>query len=269
LIQSVNRVISNEATRYGDDALNGIVLLLLIEAMTPGSQQCHLHSRALMQLIKGRGKRGCLSDHIDVGLAILTSKAQIAYLDHLQPGLAGIEEAWAWKWEVHFAVATLRGLSDWVLQNLRIFYFNPVLKNSVFLQSIQKFGQPTDTFELSQQIFVLCYVAVALWEIQDVPKCICILQALSARYDQLGQDRSLSNTLWVCIRGMDDNKDLQFQAIRLTRVFHRLTDETQSILRSFLTGLCRVVYGSSIGMLLTEQDYTTIHQEALAGLPYG
>jgi hypothetical protein len=267
LIQCVNRVISNEATRYGDDALNGIVLLLLIEAMTPGSQHCHLHSRALIKLLSRRRKRSCLSDHIDVAVAILTSKAQITYLDRLQPGLAGIEEASAWKEEVDFAVTTLRGLSDWVRQTLRSSYCNPTLENSVFLQSIQDFGPPADDFVLSQQVFALCYIAVALWEIQDVPKCIAFLQALSARHEQLGQDRSLPTLLWICIRGTDDCKDLQFQALRLTRVFHRLTAKTQAMVRSFLSGLCGVVYGASIGVLLTEEDCTIIYQDAVAGLP--
>lgn len=267
LIQCVSRVISNEATRYGDDALNGVVLLLLIEAMTPGSQQCHLHARALIQLLSRRRKHDCLSDHIDVALAILTSKAQITYLDHLQPGLAGIEEAGVWEEEVDFAVKTLGGLSNWVRQTLREFYCSPKLKNSVFLQSIQDFGQPADDFVLSQQVFVLCYIAVALWGTQDVPKCIRFLQMLAARHEELGQDRSLPTILWICIRGTDDYKDLQFQAIRLIRVFHRLTDQTQSMLKSFLSGLCAVAHGSSIGVLLTESDCTTIYQEALTGLP--
>lgn len=269
LIQCLNRVISNEATRYGDDALNGVVLLLLFEAITPRSQQLHLHSRALKQLLSKRGSRGYLSDHVDVGLAVLTSKAQIAYLDHLQPGLAGIQEAWSWKAEVDFTLTTLRGLCDWVLQKLRDFYRNPILQNSLFLRSLQRFEQPTDTFEQSQQIFALCYIAVALLEAQDVPECIRFLQTLSVYHEQLDSARPLSNTVWACIRGTWDSKDLQFQAIRLTRVFHRLTDETQLVLRRFLKGICGVVCGSSKGGLLTEQDYTTIHQEALAGLPCG
>jgi hypothetical protein len=89
LIQSVNRVISNEATQHGDDAFNGVMLLLLSEARKPRRQECRIHSRALMQVMSRRGERGYLSDHVDVGLAILTSKAQIAYLDtHSLAGLA-------------------------------------------------------------------------------------------------------------------------------------------------------------------------------------
>src|SRR5271155_4869654 len=200
LIRCLNHVISNEETRYGHDTVNGVVLLLLLEALTPGSQHIHLHSRALMQIFSRRGNRGCLSDHIDVGLAILTSKAQIAYLDHLQPGQAGIEEALTWNGEVNFTVATLRGLSNWVLQSQRDFYRNPVLRDSAFLRSIQEFNQPTDTFELSQQMFVLFYIAVVIWEVrEDIPKCIRFLQTLSARHECLEPDRPLPNTSWVCI----------------------------------------------------------------------
>lgn len=270
LIRYLNRIISNDETRYGRDAVNGVVLLLLLEALTPGSQHIHLHSRALMQIFSRRGNRGCLSDHIDVGLAILTSKAQTAYLDHLQPGQAGIEEALTWKGEVNFTVATLRGLSNWVLQSQRDFYGNPALRDSAFLQSIQEFNQPTDTFELSQQMFVLSYIAVVIWEVrEDIPKCIRFLQTLSARHECLEPDRPLPNTAWVCIRGIDDNKELQYQAIRLMRVFHRLTDKTQSMIRGFLTGLCGVVAGSSVGIILTGHIFMAINKEALAGLPRG
>jgi hypothetical protein len=270
LIRCLNRVISNEETRYGNDAVNGVILLLLLEVLTPGSQHIHLHSRALMHLFSRRGNRGCLSDHIDVGLAILTSEAQIAYLDHLQPGQAGIEEALAWKGEVSFTVATLRDLSDWVLQSQRDFYGNPVLRDSVFLQSIQKFNQPTDTFESSQQMFTLCYIAVVIWEVrEDIPKCIRFLQTLSARHACLEPDRPLPSTVWVCIRGIDDNKEPQYQAIRLMRVFHRLTDKTQSMIKGFLAGLCGVVAGSSIGIILTGHIFMAINREALAGLPLG
>jgi hypothetical protein len=120
----------------------------------------------------------------------------------------------------------LRGLTDWIQQTLRIFNCAQMLKNSTFLRSIQEFGQPEDDFVLSQQIFILCYIAAVLWDIQNVPKCIHSLQKLSARHEQLGQAQYLPNILWACIRGIDGNKDLQFQALRLTRVFHRLTDET-------------------------------------------
>jgi hypothetical protein len=270
LIRCLNRVISNDETRYGHDAVNGVVLLLLLEALTPGSPHIHLHSRALMQLFSRRGNRGFLSDHIDIGLAILTSKAQTTYLDHLQPGQAGIEEALTWKGEVDFTVATLRGLSDWVLQSQQHFYGNPVLRDSVLLQSIQKFNLPTDTFELSQQMFTLFYIAVVIWEVRnDIPRCIRFLQALSARHERLELDRPLPNTVWVCIRGIDDNKELQYQAIRLIRVFHRLTSKTQSMIRGFLTGLCGVVAGSSVGIILTGHIFMTINKEALAGLSRG
>ena len=270
LIRCLNRVISNDETRYGHDAVNGVVLLLLLEALTPGSQHVHLHSRALMQIFSRRGNRDCLSDHIDVGIAILTSKAQIAYLDHLQSGQAGIEEVLTWKGEVNFTVATLRGLSNWVLQSQQDFYGNLVLRDSAFLQSIQEFNQPTDTFELSQQMFVLFYIAVVIWEVrEDIPKCIHFLQTLSARHECLKPDRPLPNTSWICIRGIDDNKELQYQAIRLMRVFHRLTDKTQSMIRGFLTGLCAVVAGSSVGIILTGHIFMAINKEALAGLPRG
>jgi hypothetical protein len=272
LIRCLNRIISNEATRYGNDAVNGVVLLLLLEVLTPGSQHIHLHSRALMQLFSRQGSRGCLSDHIDVALAILTSKAQIAYLDHLQPGQAGIAEASIWRGEVNFTIATLRDLSDWVLQSPREFYGNPVLRDSLFLQSIREFNQPTDTFELSQQMFALCYVAVVIWECRgDIPECIRFLQVLSAHHERLRPDRPVANTSWVCIRGIDNNKNnkLQYQAIRLMRVFHRLTDKTQSMIRDFLTGLCGVVAGSSIGIILTGHVFMDINKEALSGLPRG
>jgi len=268
LIRCLNRVISNDETRYGHDTVNGVMLLLLLEALTPGSPHIHLHSRALMQIFSRLGNRGCLSDHIDVGVAVLTSKAQLAYLDHLQPGQAGIEEVLTWKGEVNFTVATLRGLSNWVLQSQRDFYGNPALRDSAFLQSIQEFNQPTDTFELSQQMFVLFYIAVVIWEArEDIPKCIRSLQTLSARHECLQPDRPLPNTSWICIRGIDDDKELQYQAIRLMRVFHRLTDKTQSLIRGFLTGLCGVVAGSSVGIILTGHIFIAINKEALAGLP--
>ena len=267
LIKCLNRIISDEASRYGDDALNGVVLLLLFEAMTPGSKQLYLHSRAMMQLLLRRGNQGCFSDHIDVALAILTSKAQIAYLDQLRPGQAGIDEVLAWKRDVDSTVETLSGLSDWVLQALPIFYRNTILNKSGFLESIQKFDKPADIFELSQQTFALCYIAVALWNIRDVQRCSRFLQVLSARHEHLGSDRPLPNTVWVCIRGTDDNPNLQFQAIQLLRVFHRLTNETQSMLGSFLRGLCSVANGSSIGVVLSEEDFTSISRDALTGLP--
>jgi hypothetical protein len=51
------------------------------------------------------------------------------------------------------------------------------------------------------------------------------------------------------------------------RVFHRLTDKTQSMIRGFLTGLCGVVAGSSVGVILTGHVFMAINKEALAGLP--
>ena len=269
LIQCLNRVLSDEATRYGDDALNGVVLMLLFEFMTPGSKQVCLHARALMHLLSHRGKQGCFSDYIDVGLAVLTSKAQIAYLDHLQPGQAGVDEVNAWRGEVDFALDTFRGLSDWIRQTLGTFYCNSILSNSAFLKSIQNFRKPTDVFELSQLTFSLCYIAIALWHIRDVLKCIHFLQTLSMHHDQLGPDRPLPNAVWICVRGTDDNLDLQCQAIRLLRVFHRLKPATQLMLRQFLTELCGVVNGTSIGVILADEDYASISRDALAGLPSG
>ena len=67
----------------GINALNGVISLLLFESMTLGSSQCHLRSRAVMQVPSHRASTGCLSDHVDVALAIITSKAQVLCLDHL------------------------------------------------------------------------------------------------------------------------------------------------------------------------------------------
>jgi hypothetical protein len=83
LMPRPSRLVSSPAMRYGINALNDVISLLLFESMTPSSPQCHLRSRAVMQVPSHKASTGCLSDHIDVALAIITSKAQVLCLDHL------------------------------------------------------------------------------------------------------------------------------------------------------------------------------------------
>ena len=244
-LKCLGRLISDPATRYGIDVLNGVVALLLFESMTPNNEQCRLQSRAIIRVLSNRTGIGCLSDHINVALAIVTSKTQLAYLDDLQLAPTGIEEARVWKREVDFLVNTLRRLSEWVLQTRSAFH-------------------PVDEFEFSYQMLILSYLSLVLCEWHNQANCTNLLQTMSARHSKLNFSRSCSNAVWFCIQGMDGKWDLQFQAIRLIRVFHRLSGVMQSRLKGFLTGLCGVVTGSAPVIVLSEDDYITISQEALA-----
>jgi hypothetical protein len=263
-LQCLGRLISSPATRYGVDALNGAVSLLLFESMAPDSPQCYLHSRAVMQVLSHRAGTGCLSDHIDVALAIITSKAQVLYLDHLQASPAGLEEARLWNLEVDFLINTLRGLSEWVIHAQHVFSTGRKPVSGPLSELLQNnFDNPLDDFELSYQIFVLSYLSMVLWGCHDPANCTELLRIMSARHSKLDLGRTCSHAVWVCIQDMDGKWDLQFQAIRLTKVFHRLSRDMQFRVKSFFMGLCEAAIGLTLLVVLSEADFVRMRQEAI------
>jgi hypothetical protein len=63
---------------------------------------------------------------------------------------------------------------------------------------------------------------------------------------------------------MDGKWDLQFRAIRLTKVFHQLSRDMQFKSNSFFMGFCEVAVGLTLVVVLSEADFVRIRWGALA-----
>ena len=277
-IRCLNGLIANSATRYCDDVLMGILVLLQFATMTPNSQQCHVHSRAIVQLLSHRDSAEDPEpqDHyMNVCIGIATTKAQIVYLDHLQPGKADMEEIQNWRSEVAIFINTLKGLSSWLQDahfDLQIYaetLDRHELTNSTTIhpQLTDIFHPPIDEFEFSNQIFLLFYLALSIQNHRTLQACTQFFHLLSIRLQRLGLKHQLQNAVWVCIQGVDDYHNYKREAIHMARVWHRLSEGTQAKVKDFLFGICRIVISNSTGITLSRDEYTTISKEALKGLP--
>lgn len=274
IIRCLNRLIRDPLTRYSDETLEIIETLLLFESLVPGSKQKRIHSRAMVQLQSHRKSDVFSSpslDNIHVSLLIVSSKAQIAYLDRPLAGAEGIDEAHAWKKEVDFFITTLKEITSWRDRVQDACYSNPFPIDFMLLQCIQYYGKPLDDFEASNQMFVLCYLALSLIGCRDHQDCRVFLQLLSAPQKlilrPLPPSRQLTDAVWYCIRGVEGYENWKREAIRLIRVFHRLSSQTQTKVKSSLIGVCETAGGLMPTVVMVEEDYTSITDEALAGLP--
>ncbi len=275
-MRCLNRLIADPATRYCDDVLMGILVLLQFASSTPNSEQSHVHSRAMVQLLSHRNTLGNPEpqDHyMNVCIAVSTTKAQVTYLDHLRSGLVDMEEVQAWKSEVVMFIGSLKGLSSW-LQDAEISFRDYATNcddltdlNTLLSQWIDIFHPRTDEFECSNQIFVLFSLALSLQDHRTPQACTHFLQLLSTRLRLLGTKHQLQNAVWVCIQGVDEYHNYKREAIHLARVWHRLSEASQERVKDFLFGICRIVTNTSPGISLPQNDYMTIAQEALTGVP--
>ncbi len=265
-MQCLGRRIENPSTRYGDECLSGILSLLLRDALTPESPERHIHSRAMAQLLVHRESCGAVytdSDHLSSTMSILTLKSQTAYLDHVQPGRPGIEEVRVWTKNVVSFVENLRAMSAWIHHAQCTFSRAQILGNAALLQLLQTLTKyPFNEFESSNQSFVLCYLALSVTRHEDLLSCTTFLQSFSARLEQLGTDSALlRNAVWICVKGVGNHYNYKRDAIRMARVFHRLTESKQSEVKNFLAGVC------TPHISLSEKDCNTIGRQALVGLP--
>lgn len=273
-IQTMNGLISDPVTRYGDEAMLGILTLLLNDALVPDNQkQSHIHSRALLQLVRRRRSPECYSmcvNYYAVALSILTSKASLAYLDHLGAEPADLEEVKLWKETIDFVVSTLRNLSGLVLemqqspQHLLTAY-----TDIAFLRLLQNMSQPRDEFESSRQIFILCYLVLLLRDYRETaPSCTYRIREIDSRYQGLDPEGGeLPNLFWVCMQCVDGDLGRKWKALLLTKVIHRVSDKTRSSVMVFLLGVLGAVIGSAEVPALSEGDFSNITNEALADLP--
>lgn len=273
----VNLLISNPMTRYGDDALMGIMSLLLNEILTAGSENCHIHSRGIAQLLK---HRPCQEDarsspsmvYFMCSLFIVTSKGQIAHLKHVTSNMAGIEDTRNWKAEVDFFLHVLRNLHCWTQQLQYSCSPTRNLPQSAFSHFILHGTlEHQDEFQLSYQLFVQCYLALVLYSHREsVDSCVTLFRKFFSQFRQLGRDHGpeccLHNAVWICIQSLDGNVELKWQASRMIRVLHRLSERTRLRLQRFFVG----IYAATTGhppVIISQQDFESINQEALKGLP--
>ena len=276
-MQHMNLLISDPATRYGDDTLLGITALLFNEVLTTGSENCHIHSKGITQLLKHRGCYQTPQTLPSVAyymcpLFIVTSKGQIAYLNHIQPDATGIEDTLNWKTEHDFFLLTLRKLHFSGLQSQNARPLAAGIKSHSFSQfMLGSICNPRDEFEHSYQLFVICYLALTIYEHRSSNSdCARLLRQYCTQFQQLFEDYGpgcqLQNIAWICLQDLDGNQDRKWHAFRMVRVIHRVSDRTRLGLQNFLLG----VFAAAVGhppVMLSQHDLLTVSQEALAGLP--
>jgi len=112
-VHCVNRLISIPETRYGDEALMGILSVLNVDILAGSGMNIEIHSRCLAKLLLRhhgglQSLRDSQSTDLFVSFLLVTpaGKAQSAYLDHVTPG----EEM-----DHNLLILTLKSLVQWVV----------------------------------------------------------------------------------------------------------------------------------------------------------
>lgn len=241
-IRRINRLVADPVKRFGDELLMTLPQILIADSLAMGGENCKVHSRGLAQLIKSRG--GLESQERPDGieswiciLCVVSSKAQTAYLDDLQPGDRGIAELNDWQIENDNLFSLLNDLVSWIFDDER--YPEPpkfcIDENGPSVLFRTHLNEPEDDFEESYQMFILFYLSVALWELRDsVEGTMSLLCNFSLQCQQLASNYHLPDVTYILIRGLDGNRARKWQMLRPIKVLHRLSVEVRLKIKRFL-----------------------------------
>jgi hypothetical protein len=195
---------------------------------------------------------------------ITFNRAQIAYLDHIEPDAEGAAEFREWKADVDFLIFELENLSTW---NDKALKWDGRAERKALLSKFAEFlSYPKDLVEEDQWAFIVCYLAVMLWEYRYRPKdCDILLRNLTHQCEQLKPGFSLADVAWLLARGLDHDLLRKWQVIRMIRVLRRLSSGLRLKVGRFLFGLVDPRQAPEV--LLNAKDFGNVHQGAFEGLP--
>lgn len=276
-ISYLNQLIADPMTRYDFEVMAGIMGSLIFQMVNANFEACNTHSRGLAQLIRHRGGYhasfgSSAKDIYMLFVHVQMSKASIAYLDQIQPGAVGArDEVLEWKQEHDHFIAKMKELSLWVTQTQRLGNSNGSILGQSFRWLSELLVPAHDVFIGAEQMFLLCYLALALHEHRDSAQAPeNFLQLLTENCQQLGPRFQLPNVLWIIFQDIDGASMRKYQALRLVRLMHRLSEKTKSKIEAFLSGIVIAGTGASTARqpVLTHDDLLVVSQEALAGLPH-
>jgi Fungal specific transcription factor domain len=265
----VKRTLSSPETRNADEALTGVLSLLAVDRILEGGGNSHIHSKALAHLFRLRG--GIQSLHqshtmdLFVSFILVTpvGRGQIAHLDYLMLDAEGTANLKEWKADVDLLILELQNLHTWS----RAMHWEDGGGRTALLAEIVAFlPHPKDSVKADQWIFIMCYLAVTLWDYRHHPiECENLLRELSRQCKQLGKAFNLADVVWLLVRGLDSARHRKWQVIRMIKVLHRLSKGLQSTVARFLCKIVdpRYAHDASINRKVLE----SICEEAFRGLP--
>jgi hypothetical protein len=190
-------------------------------------------------------------------------RGQIAHLDHLVFDAEGIANLQEWKADVDLLILELQNLHTWG----RIMRWEGGGERTVLLIAVVAFlPHPKVWVEADQWVFIMCYLAVTLWDYRHCPiECENLLRELSRQCKQLGKSFNLADIAWLLIRGLDSDRHRKWQVIRMIKVLHRLSKGLQSKIARFL---CKIVDPSyAQDAPINGRVLESIYEEAFRGLP--
>jgi hypothetical protein len=275
-LRCMSKLIDNPATRFSDEVFAGVTCLLLpLDVSGEAGENAHVHSRAWARIsrhrggLKSLGKASLSVDQYITFLSIFGSKGQISYLERLD-GPDMFDEVEDWKREVNFVIRVLLALISWQDMSLTkaADMFQQPTEEYFPRAALQCIANPQNEVEYGYQMFILCYLGVALWESRDQPKSRqSMLQTFRFKFEQLGDQITLTNIIWILVGGIDNKRERKWQALRMIKVMHRLSINTTSLVTLFLSGLLDPEVPPEQLVKLSRKDLDLIGEEAVAGLP--
>ena len=263
----VQRTLSNPGAQNADEALTGVLTLLANDQIMDGGRNSHIHSKALAGLLRHRGGIQALhqSHTMDLFMSFVLitpiGKGQVAYLDHVKRDVDGAAEFDEWKADVNLLVFELQHLATWD----RAVPWEGRAERRALVEVVGFLPRPKDVVEEDQWVFVICYLAVMLWDYRDRPRdCDSLLQDLVHQCQRLRRGFNLADVVWLLVRGLDLDRHRKWRVIRMVRVLHRLSRTLKLKIGQFLYGLIDPPQERSVSLDMV--DFERLHQEAFAGL---
>jgi hypothetical protein len=140
--------------------------------------------------------------------------------------------------------------------------------NGLLVSVMGLLAPPKDIIEQDHWAFIVCYLAVMLWEYRYCPKdCDSLLQELIHQCECLRPAATLADIAWLLVQGLDRNQHRKWQINCVIRVLHRLSNSLGLKIGRFLYGL--VNPRQPLDVFLDMTDFETIRREAFAGLSFG
>ena len=265
----VKHTLSSPGTRNADEALTGVLSLLAVDQISESGRYSHIHSKALARLFRLRGGLQPLyqSHIVDLFISFIlitpVGRGQIAHLDYLVLDTEGIANLKEWKADVGLLICELQNLYTWS----RSMHWEDGGQRTALLTAIVAFlPHPKDSVKADQWIFIMCYLAVTLWDYRHRPiECENLLRELGRQCMQLVETFNLADVVWLLVRGLDSASHRKWQVIRMIKVLHRLSKGLQSTIVRFLRKVVdpRYTQNASIDRKVLE----SIYEEAFRGLP--
>ena len=271
-LRALNTLIADPETRYGNDVLMGITGLMHSQTVydSDARLQMHVHSRGMAQVLKHRGGLEKLNlppsieGYISV-VSITSSKAQIAHLEYLAPGIAGLAEVEDWKNEVAFVEEILLELTQWprwmtlATNDFSKWHFQ------VLDKLVHPLNVPANDVEESHHLFILTFLAMTKWEFREQRdtwlECVREMESLTRDLDKFC---SLPNVSWMLMDITNKKSKQKWRALRLIKVLHRLSAWKRFQIKSLFFTL---VTGNTLATTLTPGNIVGLRQDFMAGLP--